>query len=250
MDIKRKGRRGESGMREVKITKGFLKYALGSCLMEIGDTRVLCAVNQEEKVPFFMRDMQSGWLTAEYALLPSSTSERSQRSSNLSGRSQEIQRMIGRSLRGVLDLKKIGERTIYVDCDVLQADGGTRTAAVTGAFVALVEGLSKLKKANMVRLPLLRDYLAAVSVGIVYGNPLLDLDYSEDSTASVDFNVVMTGSGEFIEIQGTAEGAPFNGKELSSLLEIAGNGIREIVELEKRILKDEIAFLLGYQEYK
>ncbi|HNS31922.1 MAG TPA: ribonuclease PH [bacterium] len=245
MELKRKGKRSMSGIREVRITKGFLKYALGSCLMEMGDTRVLCAVNQEDRVPFFLRDTGSGWLTAEYALLPASTSERSQRSSNLTGRSQEIQRMIGRSLRGIIDLKKIGERTIYVDCDVLQADGGTRTAAVTGAFIALVEGLSKLKKANMVKLPLIRDYLAAISVGIVYGKHLVDLDYSEDSAASVDFNVVMTGSGEFVEIQGTAEGAPFDKNGLSSLLKIAEDGIKEIVEIEKGVLKDEIAFLLG-----
>ena len=246
MERKRKGLRTSSGIREIKVTKGFLKYALGSCLIEIGDTRVLCAVSQEDKVPGFLRDTQSGWLTAEYSLLPASTSERSQRSSNLTGRSQEIQRMIGRSLRGILDLKKIGEKTIYVDCDVLQADGGTRTAAITGAFIALVEGLSKLKKTNMVQLPLLRDYLAAISVGIVYGKYLIDLDYSEDSVASVDFNVVMTGSGEFIEIQGTAEGAPFTINELHSLLSIAEDGIKEIIEMEKRILKDEIAFLLGH----
>jgi len=245
MEMKRKGNRSKTGIREIRMTKGFLKYALGSCLIEIGDTRVLCAVSQEERVPFFLRDTESGWLTAEYALLPASTSERSQRNSNLTGRSQEIQRMIGRSLRGVLDLKKIGERTIYVDCDVLQADGGTRTAAVTGAFVALVEGLSKLKKAGMLRLPLLRDYLAAVSVGIVHGNRFVDLDYQEDSSASVDLNVVMTGNGEFVEIQGTAEGVPFSRKELDSLLEIAGEGIREIIEMEKGVLRDEIQFLLG-----
>lgn len=246
MDIKRKGNRNETGIREIKITKGFLKYALGSCLMEIGDTRVLCSVSKEDRVPHFLRDTGSGWLTAEYALLPASTSERNQRSSNLKGRSQEIQRMIGRSLRGIIDLKKIGERTLYVDCDVLQADGGTRTAAVTGSFIALVEGLSKLKNANMVKLPLLRDYLAALSVGVVYGKPLLDLDYAEDSAAGVDFNVVMTGSGEFIEIQGTAEGAPFDKMELESLLSIAEKGIKEIIEIEKKVLKDEIAFLLGY----
>lgn len=244
--MKRKGNRNEFGVREIKITKSVLKYALGSCLIEIGDTKVLCAVSQEDRVPLFLRDTGSGWLTAEYAMLPASTSQRSQRSSNLAGRSQEIQRMIGRSLRGILDLQKIGERTLYVDCDVLQADGGTRCASVTGAFIALVEGLSKLKKSGLIKLPILRDYLAAISVGVVYGNHLIDLDYSEDSVASVDFNVVMTGSGEFTEIQGTAEGAPFNKKELSSLLETAERGIIEIIKLEKKILKDEIIFLLGY----
>lgn len=153
--------------------------------------------------------------------------------------------MIGRSLRGVLDVKKIGERTLWVDCDVLQADGGTRAAAVTGGFVALVEGLSKLKKARLVKIPLLRDYLAAISVGIVYGNKIVDLDYSEDSEASVDFNVAMTGKGEFVEIQGTAEGYPFTEKELTELLRLAGKGIRDIIEIQKRVLKDEIELLLG-----
>ncbi len=246
MELKRRGNRSESGIRELKITKSFLKYALGSCLIELGDTKVICAVNQEDKVPFFLRDTGSGWLTAEYSLLPASTNQRSQRNSNLAGRSQEIQRMIGRSLRGILDLQKIGERTLYVDCDVLQADGSTRTAAITGAFIALVEALSKLKKSGKIKLPILRDYLAAISVGIVYGKHLIDLDYSEDSVASVDFNVVMTGNGEFIEIQGAAEGAPFDKKSLSSLLEISEKGIKEIIEIEREILKDEILFLLGY----
>ncbi|MCK9265680.1 ribonuclease PH [bacterium] len=246
MELKRRGNRSESGIRELKITKSFLKYALGSCLIELGDTKVICAVNQEDKVPFFLRDTGNGWLTAEYSLLPASTNQRSQRNSNLAGRSQEIQRMIGRSLRGILDLQKIGERTLYVDCDVLQADGSTRTAAITGAFIALVEALSKLKKSGKIKLPILRDYLAAISVGIVYGKHLIDLDYSEDSVASVDFNVVMTGNGEFIEIQGAAEGAPFDKKSLSSLLEISEKGIKEIIEIEREILKDEILFLLGY----
>jgi ribonuclease PH len=212
----------------------------------MGDTKVVCSVNSEDKVPFFLKGTDSGWLTAEYSLLPSSTSERVPRNSNLTGRSQEIQRMIGRSLRGVLDVKKIGERTLWIDCDVIQADGGTRAAAVTGGFIALVEGLSKLKKARLIKLPLLRDYLAAVSAGIVYGNKVVDLDYSEDSEASVDFNVAMTGGGEFIEIQGTAEGYPFSQEELAGLLKLAEKGIKDIVEVQKRVLKDEIEFLLGH----
>ncbi len=246
MELKRRGNRSLEDIREIKITKNYLKYALGSCLIEIGDTRVVCSVNSEDRVPLFLKGTDSGWLTAEYSLLPSSTSERVARNSNLTGRSQEIQRMIGRSLRGVLDVKKIGERTIWVDCDVLQADGGTRTAAVTGGFIALVEGLSKLKKARLIKLPLLRDYLAAISVGIVYGNKVVDLDYSEDSTASLDLNVVMTSKGEFVEIQGTAEGHPFTGNELTELLVLAGKGINRIVEIQRKALKDEIEFLLGH----
>jgi len=246
MEIKRRAGRAFDQTREIKITKNFIKYALGSCLIEMGDTKVVCSVNSEDKVPFFLKGTDSGWLTAEYSLLPSSTSERVPRNSNLTGRSQEIQRMIGRSLRGVLDVKKIGERTLWIDCDVIQADGGTRAAAVTGGFIALVEGLSKLKKARLIKLPLLRDYLAAVSAGIVYGNKVVDLDYSEDSEASVDFNVAMTGGGEFIEIQGTAEGYPFSQEELAGLLKLAEKGIKDIVEVQKRVLKDEIEFLLGH----
>ncbi|MCM8761974.1 MAG: ribonuclease PH [Candidatus Omnitrophica bacterium] len=245
VEIKRKGGRGFEDIREIKITKGVLKYALGSCLIEVGDTKVLCAVNVEDKVPLFLKGTDSGWLTAEYALLPSSTSERVSRSSNLTGRSQEIQRMIGRSLRAILDIKKIGERTVMVDCDVIQADGGTRAASITGGFIALVEALSKLKKARLIKLPLLRDYLGAISAGIVYGNKLLDLDYYEDSEASVDFNVVMTGKGDFVEIQGTAEGYPFTEKDLMELLRISSNGIKKIIEIEKGILKDDIDLLLG-----
>ncbi|HOL22057.1 MAG TPA: ribonuclease PH [bacterium] len=243
--MKRRGGRGFEEMREIKITKGILKYAMGSCLIEMGDTKVLCAVNIDDKVPLFLKGTDSGWLTAEYALLPSSTSERVTRSSNLTGRSQEIQRMIGRSLRAVLDLKKVGERTIMVDCDVIQADGGTRAASITGGFIALVEALSKLKKARLIKLPLLRDYLAAISAGIVHGEKLVDLDYYEDSEAGVDFNVVMTGKGEFVEIQGTAEGSPFTEKDLMDLLRIAGSGIKSIIKIEKEVLKDDIELLLG-----
>ena len=245
MEIKRKSGRGYEELREIRITRGFLKYALGSCLIEMGDTRVICAVNIEDKVPQWLKDTGSGWITAEYSLLPSSTSERVPRSINLSGRSQEIQRMIGRSLRGIIDLKKLEERTLWVDCDVIQADGGTRTAAITGGFIAIVEALTKLRKSGNLKVPIIRDYLGAVSVGIVHGNFLLDLDYSEDFVASVDMNVVMTGSGEFVEIQGTAEGYPFKKGELEKLLSLAEKGIKKIIEIEKEILKDEIEFLLG-----
>ncbi|MGC8977392.1 MAG: ribonuclease PH [Candidatus Ratteibacteria bacterium] len=245
MEIKRKGNRAFDEIREIKITKSFLKYASGSCLIEIGDTKVLCAVNYEDKVPQWLKDTGNGWITAEYSLLPSSTTERIQRSSIMSGRTQEIQRMIGRSLRGIVDLKRIGERTFWVDCDVIQADGGTRIAGIIGGFIALVECLNKMKNSGLIRVPVLKDYLGAISVGIVHGNLLLDLDYAEDSLASVDLNVVMTGNGEFIEIQGTAEGYPFTKKELSQLLQLAENGIKRIIEIEKEILKDEIIFLLG-----
>jgi len=245
MEMKRKGNRGYDKIRELKITKNFLKYAAGSCLIEMGDTRVLCAANIEEKVPIWLKDSGNGWVTAEYSLLPSSTSERVPRNSNLSGRSQEIQRMIGRSLRGVVNLKNLGERTIWVDCDVLQADGGTRTAAVTGGFISLVLALNSLKKANLIRIPVIKDYLAGISVGIVYGNYLLDLDYSEDSVASVDMNIIMTGSKEFVEIQGTGEGYAFSKKQLDALIILAEKGIDEIIQIEKEIIKDEIEFLLG-----
>ncbi len=245
MEMKRKGNRGYDEIRELKITKNFLKYAAGSCLIEMGDTRVLCAANIEEKVPVWLKDSGSGWVTAEYSLLPSSTSERIPRNSNLSGRSQEIQRMIGRSLRGVVNLKNLGERTIWIDCDVLQADGGTRTAAVTGGFISLILALNNLKKANLIRIPIIKDYLAGISVGIVYGNYLLDLDYSEDSVASVDMNIIMTGSKEFVEIQGTGEGYAFSKKQLDTLITLAEKGIDEIIQIEKEIIKDEVKFLLG-----
>ncbi|MCD6220669.1 ribonuclease PH [bacterium] len=243
--MKRKGNREYDEIRELKITKNFLKYAAGSCLIEMGDTRVLCAANIEEKVPVWLKDSGSGWVTAEYSLLPSSTSERIPRNSNLSGRSQEIQRMIGRSLRGVVNLKNLGERTIWIDCDVLQADGGTRIAAVTGGFISLVLALNNLKKANLIRIPIIKDYLAGISVGIVYGNYLLDLDYSEDSVASVDMNIIMTGSKEFVEIQGTGEGYAFSKEQLDTLITLAEKGIEKIIQIEKEIIKDEVEFLLG-----
>jgi ribonuclease PH len=246
MEVKRRAGRGYHELREIKVTKNFLKYALGSCLIEIGDTKVVCAVNMEDRVPPFLRDTETGWITAEYSLLPSSTSDRISRGVYLQGRSQEIKRMIGRSLRAVVDLKKLGERTLWVDCDVIQADGGTRTAAINGSFIAMVEAFSKMKNANMLKLPLLWGYLGAVSVGIVHGSKILDLDYSEDSAAGIDFNVAMTGKGEFVELQATAEGYPFKKNELFELLQLAEDGIGKIIEIEKRVLKDEIDFLLGH----
>ncbi|HOL68196.1 MAG TPA: ribonuclease PH, partial [bacterium] len=193
----------------------------------------------------FLKDTGTGWVSAEYSLLPYATTTRVPRSSSQSGRSQEIQRMIGRSLRGVTVLKALGERTLWVDCDVLQADGGTRTAAVTGAFLSLTMCLFRLHRAGQVKLPVLRDYLAGISVGVVQGQPLLDLDYSEDSVAAVDFNVVMTGRGELVEIQGTGEGRPFSREELERLLNLAGEGIKKIIAMERSLLGEDKALLFG-----
>ncbi len=245
MEIKRKNNRQANQLREMKIHLDYVKYAEGSCLIEAGETRLICAVTVEEKVPLFLKETGSGWVTAEYNLLPYSTPLRVQRLSNQSGRSQEIQRMIGRSLRGITVLKNLGERTFWVDCDVIQADGGTRMAAVTGAFVALTLALNKLRQKNIIRLPVLRDYLAGVSVGIVDGCLLLDLDYDEDSRATVDFNVVMTGRGELVELQGTGEARPFSRSELESLLELAASGVRAVISLIRGILDEDTALLFG-----
>ena len=246
MEIKRKSGRNWDEMREIKIYKNFLKYGLGSCLIELGDTKVLCAVNIEEKVPSFLKDTQTGWITAEYSMLPSSSEERVPRSSNLTGRSQEIRRIIGRCLRSIFDLRKLGERTLIFDCDVIQADGGTRIASVIGSFVSLVLAIDKMRKNRLITIPVIKDYLAGISTGIVRGNLLLDLDYSEDSVAEVDMNIFMTGKGEIVEIQGTGEGRPFSKKELFELLTLAEKGISRIIEVEKEILKNEIEGLLGH----
>ncbi|MDA8124498.1 MAG: ribonuclease PH [Deltaproteobacteria bacterium] len=218
-------------LRECRITRDFLHFSEGSVLIEMGHTRVICAATLEERVPPFLKNSGRGWLTAEYAMLPAATQKRSTRESTsgkVGGRTHEIQRLIGRSLRAVTDLQGFGERTITLDCDVIQADGGTRTAAITGAFVALVDLLRRLKARGMVdRLPV-TDFVSAISVGIVDGRPLLDLDYSEDSHAEVDMNVVMTGGGLFIEVQGTAEAAPFDRNRLNDLTDLAAAGIREL----------------------
>ena len=238
--VRRDGR-GPGELRPVKLTTGFLKHAEGSCLVEVGDTRVVCAASFEDKVPPFLKGKGEGWVTAEYGMLPRATSTRSQREvvrGAPSGRTHEIQRLIGRSLRAVVDLKALGERTVWIDCDVLQADGGTRCASITGAFVALVEGLRHKKRAGALgEIPVV-DYVAAVSVGKVGDAILLDLNYEEDSTAHVDMNVVKTGRGRFVELQGTAEGRPFSDEELSALMATADLGVRELVALQKKALSD------------
>lgn len=225
-------------IREVKITRGVNKFAEGSALIELGDTKVLCTATVEEGVPPFLKGTGSGWIRAEYAMLPRSTQERSPRERSFAGRAQEIQRFIGRALRAAVDLKALGERTIVVDCDVLQADGGTRTASVTGGFVAVVEALRWLRAQGFIEGIPVRDYVAAVSAGIVDGEFLLDLDYQEDSRAQVDLNLVMTGSGKLVEVQGAAEEAPFAFEDLEKLLDLAKKGIKELVEAQKRCLDE------------
>lgn len=238
MSIRPSGRAPDA-LRAVRITRGFTRHAEGSVLVEFGDTRVLCTASVEESVPPFLRGKGEGWVTAEYGMLPRSTHTRSAREAakgKQSGRTQEIQRLIGRSLRAVVDLKALGERQITLDCDVLQADGGTRTAAITGACVALHEALDKLVAAGKLPANPMRERVAAVSVGIVGGEPVLDLDYAEDSNCDTDMNVVMTASGGIVEVQGTAEGAPFSRAELDALLALAERGIGELVQAQGRAL--------------
>ncbi|MEN6326204.1 MAG: ribonuclease PH [Syntrophomonas sp.] len=230
-------------LRAVKIIPGFVKHPDGSVLIEAGETRVLCSAMIEEKVPFFLKGSGQGWVTAEYSLLPASTDTRTQREASrgkISGRTSEIQRLIGRSLRAVVDMNALGERTIWIDCDVIQADGGTRTASITGAFVALYLACRKLQEKGLITSIPIKDYLAAVSVGIVEGLPVLDLEYSEDSRADVDMNVVMTGHGEFVEIQGTGEGTVFSKEELTILLALAEKGIKELIAVQKSIIGVEV----------
>lgn len=234
------GRTAEK-LREIKITRNFLNTAEGSVLIEIGNTKVICTASIEDKVPQFLKDKKRGWVTAEYAMLPRSTSTRTPRESasgRIGGRTHEIQRLIGRVMRSVTDLEALGERTIWLDCDVIQADGGTRTAAITGAFVALTDAVNYALKNKLIGRQPIKDYVAAVSVGIIDGKPLLDLSYGEDSTAEVDMNVVMTGSGKFIEIQGTAETNPFEKKMLQELLDLAETGIKEIIAMQKSVLEE------------
>ena len=232
--------RTASRLRKVSIKRNYLKYAAGSCLFEMGNTRVVCSASLEEKVPSFLKNTGKGWITAEYGMLPASCTERIQRESSRgrpSGRTHEIQRLIGRSLRAVCDLNVLGERAIWIDCDVLQGDGGTRTAGITGSFIALADAVSKLMKSGKLDRNPIRDYVAATSVGIVDGRAMLDLCYDEDSKAEVDMNVVMTGSGRLIEIQGTAEHAPFEKKDLNRLLALAENGISKLVTLQKKLIQ-------------
>lgn len=231
--------RNADEMRPVRVDRGFLKHAEGSLLIEVGETKVLCTATVEEKVPLFLRSTGQGWVTAEYGMLPRATKIRTPRESatgKASGRTFEIQRLIGRSLRAVIDLAKLGERTVLVDCDVIQADGGTRTTAVTGAFVAMADALSRLQENGLLKGPLLKDFVAAVSVGSVEGKLMLDLNYTEDSMADVDMNVVMTGSRKFVEVQGTAEEVPFDKDQLDQLLQLATRGIEKLVDLQRQLL--------------
>ena len=232
------GRRPDE-LRAVRIQRGFTKHAEGSVLVEFGETRVLCTASVEERVPGFLKDSGRGWVTAEYGMLPRATNTRTDREAargKQSGRTQEIQRLIGRSLRAVVDLTSLGPRTVHLDCNVLQADGGTRTAAITGSFVALHDALSWLLKKGAISKNPIRDHVAAISVGVFQGAPVLDLDYAEDSKCDCDMNVVMTGAGGFVEVQGTAEGEPFDRKELDALLALAQRGISQLVGSQKKAL--------------
>ena len=235
----RSDNRAPDQMRPVNIVPNYISTAEGSVLIEIGNTRVICTASVEETVPAFQRNTGRGWLTAEYGMLPRSTLTRTARESargRVGGRTHEIQRLIGRSLRSVTDLQRLGERTIFLDCDVIQADGGTRTASITGAFVALALALEKLRERDVVRTIPLFDYVAATSVGIVDGEPLLDLAYDDDSRADVDMNIVKTGDGRFIEVQGTAEAIPFGRDALMTLLDLADHGIRQLVDKQRAIV--------------
>jgi ribonuclease PH len=234
--FQRSDNRAANQMRPVKITRNYTMHAEGSVLIEFGNTKVLCTASVEEKVPPHQKGSGEGWVTAEYGMLPRATHTRSSREAakgKQTGRTQEIQRLIGRSLRAVFDLKKLGERTISLDCDVIQADGGTRTASITGAFVAAQDAVNKLiKEGKLTESPIIQP-VAAISVGIVQGTPLLDLEYTEDSACDTDMNVVMTGAGSFVEVQGTAEGAAFSRKEMDQLLALAEKGIAELIALQK-----------------
>jgi ribonuclease PH len=237
--MERAGGRAADSLREFRISGDYLHFTKASVLIELGYTKLICAATLEEKVPPFLKNTGRGWVTAEYAMLPASTQKRSPRESTtgrVGGRTHEIQRLIGRSLRAVTDLKGFGERTVTLDCDVIQADGGTRTAAVTGGFAALVALFRSLREGGLIERIPLRDYVSAVSVGIVDGQPLLDLDYREDSRAEVDMNVVMTGSGHFIEVQGTAETKPFDRGHLNALTDLAAAGIAEMVRKLRQML--------------
>jgi ribonuclease PH len=235
----RPSERAPDQLRPVQITRGYTRHAEGSVLVEFGDTRVLCTASIDEKVPPFLKGKGQGWLTAEYGMLPRSTGTRTQREAaagRQSGRTQEIQRLIGRSLRAVTNLVGLGERTVQIDCDVLQADGGTRTASITGAFVALHDAVRLLQDRRLVREWPIRDFVAAVSVGVYQGVAVLDLDYDEDSTCETDMNVVMTSNGGIVELQGTAEGAPFSRAELDAMVDLAGAGISRLVAAQRAAL--------------
>jgi ribonuclease PH len=235
----RPSQRAPGQLRDIEIIRRYTRHAEGSVLVKFGDTHVLCTASIDEKVPGFLKGKNQGWLTAEYGMLPRSTGSRMQREAaqgKQSGRTQEIQRLIGRSLRAVVDMSMLGERTIQIDCDVLQADGGTRTASITGAFVALHDAVGFLLDKQLIASSPIRDFVAAVSVGVFQGVPVLDLDYPEDSGCDTDMNVVMTGSGGFVEVQGTAEGAAFRRDEMNAMLDLAENGIRQLVAEQKAVL--------------
>ncbi len=235
----RPSQRPPQQLREIRITRRYTKHAEGSVLIECGDTKVICTASVDEKVPPHKKGSGEGWVTAEYGMLPRSTNERMGREAakgKQSGRTQEIQRLIGRSLRAVVDLKKLGERTIQIDCDVIQADGGTRTASITGAFVALHDAVSGLMKKGKIQESPLKDFIAAISVGIYEGVPVLDLDYVEDSACDTDMNVVMLGNGHFVEVQGTAEGHAFTRAEMDELLELAKSGIEQLIGMQRAVL--------------
>jgi ribonuclease PH len=230
-------------LRPLTITPGYLKTADGSVLIEVGDTKVICTAKLEERVPQFLRNSGKGWITAEYGMLPGSSQARIGREASrgkIGGRTHEIQRLIGRSLRAIADLKSFGEKTVWVDCDVIQADGGTRTASITGAYVALREAVARWLTKGILTEDPIKDSVAAVSVGIIDGKVLLDLSYEEDSRADVDMNFVMTGSGKFVEVQGTAESAPFTSKQMERMTEIAQEGIRELIKAQKKVFASTI----------
>jgi ribonuclease PH len=235
----RPSQRNTDALREIRLTRHYTKHAEGSVLVEFGDTKVICTASVDESVPGFLKGKGKGWVTAEYGMLPRSTGSRMRRESaagKQSGRTQEIQRLIGRSLRAVVDMEKLGERQIQIDCDVIQADGGTRTASITGAFVALHDAISGLIAQGKLSESPLRDFVAAISVGIHQGEVVLDLDYLEDSDCETDMNVVMTGNGRFVEVQGTAEGEPFSEEEMASMMRLAKQGIAELIALQKQAL--------------
>ena len=236
----RKDGRAPDELRKLKITKNYIKYAEGSCLIELGDTKVITTATIENTVPPFLKGKGTGWITAEYGMIPRSCKTRVQREASkgkLGGRTMEIQRLIGRSMRSVAEMSKIGERTIWIDCDVIQADGGTRCASITGSYVSVLLALEKMREVGTIKEIPISDYVAAVSVGILDGKPVLDLNYDEDSTAEVDMNIIMTGDGRFVEVQGTAEREPFKREEMNKLITLAKSGIDELIAVQKKILK-------------
>lgn len=227
-------------LRPIKFTRAFTRYAEGSVLIAMGNTKVLCTASVSEEVPSFLKGKGKGWVTAEYSMLPRSTADRTPRDSvkgKIAGRTHEIQRLIGRSLRSIMDMEALGERQVILDCDVIQADGGTRTASINGSYVALVDALNRLTKKGLIKKNPIKEQVAAVSVGIVHGNPCLDLCYKEDSNADVDFNVVMTASGRFVEIQGTAEKEPFSRKQLDDMIKLAETGIRQVMKAQMKVFQ-------------